>query len=204
MTIRVEINPAEPEPWQVARVADVLRKGGVAVIPTDTIYGLACALSQENATERLYGIKGMDGKKRLSILVPDMATAGKFVDRVSNSSFRVMKRLLPGPYTFICPASREVRRTMMRGRDTVGIRIPDDPVVQALLAELGEPMLVTSIATGEEEYVNDPRELAARLAGIVDAVADAGPRLAEPSTIVDATGESPELVRAGKGPWSED
>ncbi len=197
--MRIEIDPEEPESWFVARAADLLRRGNVAVIPTDTLYGIACALSQTAAIERIYGIKNLDPKKSLSILVRDLAMAGPFLSGVSNASHRLMKRALPGPYTFICRASRDVPKIMLRKRDTIGIRIPDNRIVLALLDELREPMLTTSVRTPDDEIVNDPNEISERLFGSIDLVIDGGPLRAEPSTIIDLTEDEPVLVRAGKG-----
>lgn len=195
----LHIDPIEPESWLVARVVQVLKRGGVVVLPTDTVYAFACALSNSDAIERLYGVKGISGAKRLSILVPDIATASRFTRGITNHVFRAMKRVLPGPYTFIFQASHEVPKIMLHKRRTVGLRIPDNPIVQAVLAELGEPLLSSSVRNAAEEFLLDPVLIADALAGQVDLVVGGGVLVNEPSTVVDLSEDEPELVRRGKG-----
>jgi len=197
--VRIEIDPIEPEEWLIARAADVLARGGVGVIPTDTVYGLACDIGSSHAIERIYALKKLDAKKPLSILIPDLKAAGRFATNISTPAFRLMKRVLPGPFTFIFEATREVPRIMLRKRRTIGLRIPDNAIVLALLEELDRPLLTTSIRTPEDEFVNDPEEIEDRLGTRVDLVVDGGVLLPEPSTVVDFAGDEPVLVRAGKG-----
>jgi len=195
----VEIDPTEPESWLVARAADVLRKGGVAIIPTDTVYGLACGISHAKAIKRIYELKNMDSKKPLAILVDDMTTVGQYAKGVTTPYYRLLKRVLPGPYTFIFEASAEVPKIMLRKRRTIGIRMPDHPIALALLAELDEPLLTTSVRTPDDHWVIEPVEVESTLDHRVDVVVDGGPLVATPSTVVDLSGDSPELVREGKG-----
>lgn len=195
----LHIDPVEPESWLIARVVQVLRRGGVVVLPTDTVYAFACALSNADAIERLYGVKGISGAKRLSILVPDIATASRFTRGITNHVFRVMKRVLPGPYTFIFQASHEVPKIMLHKRRTVGLRIPDNAIVQAVLAELGEPLLASSVRNTADEFLLDPIQIADTLAGQVDLVVGGGVLLNEPSTVIDLSEDEPRLVRRGKG-----
>lgn len=195
----LHIDPHEPESWLIARVVQVLKRGGVIVLPTDTVYTFACALSNVAAIEKLYGTKGISGAKRLSILVPDIATASRFTRGIGNQVFRVMKRVLPGPYTFIFQASQDVPRIMLHKRRTVGLRIPDNAIVQAVLAELGEPLLCTSVRNVANEFLLDPVQIADAVAGQVDLVVGGGVLVNEPSTVVDLSGDEPELVRRGKG-----
>jgi tRNA threonylcarbamoyl adenosine modification protein (Sua5/YciO/YrdC/YwlC family) len=195
----LSIDPAVPQPWLVARVAEVLRRGGVAVLPTDTVYGIACSVAQPEAIKRIYALKGLDPRKPLSLLLPDVGEVARWARAVTTPAYRLMKRVLPGPYTFILPASSEVPRIMLRTRKTVGIRVPDNPIVRAVLRELGSPLLTTSVRTDDDEFVNDPFALEERLGGVVDVVVDGGPLLEEPSTVVDLSGREPVLVRAGKG-----
>ncbi len=195
----LHIDPIEPESWLVARVVQVLKRSGVVVLPTDTVYAFACALSSRSAIERLYGVKGISGTKRLSILVPDIATASRFTRGITNHLFRVMKRVLPGPYTFIFQASQEVPKIMLHKRRTVGLRIPDNAIVQAVLAELGEPLLSSSVRNTAEEFLLDPVLIADTLAGQVDLVVGGGVLVNEPSTVVDLSEDDPLLVRRGKG-----
>jgi tRNA threonylcarbamoyl adenosine modification protein (Sua5/YciO/YrdC/YwlC family) len=195
----VEIDPVEPEPWLVARIADVLRRGGVVVTPTDTVYGLACGIDHPDAIRRVYQLKDMDPKKPLAILVPDMRTVGRYAKGVSTPAYRVLKRVLPGAYTFIFEASAEVPKIMLRKRKTIGIRMPRHPVTQALLEELGEALLTTSIRNPDDDFVNDPVEIDNRFGSKIDVVIDSGVLLPIPSTVVDISSGEPVLLRDGKG-----
>jgi tRNA threonylcarbamoyl adenosine modification protein (Sua5/YciO/YrdC/YwlC family) len=195
----VEIDPNEPESWLVGQAANVLRKGGVVVVPTDTVYGLTCCIDKPDAIQRIYALKDMDPKKPLAILVPDMPTVGRYAKGVSTPAFRVMKRVLPGPYTFIFKASPEVPKIMLRKRRTIGIRMPDHPVSMALLSELGEPLLSSSIRNPDDDFVNDPVEIDATHGSRIDMVIDSGPLLPVPSTVVDLSSGEPELIRDGRG-----
>jgi tRNA threonylcarbamoyl adenosine modification protein (Sua5/YciO/YrdC/YwlC family) len=195
----LSIDPLSPEPWLVARVVQALRRGDVVVLPTDTVYAYACSLSDRDASKRLYEIKDIQPSKRLSILVPDLRTASRYARDIPNPVFRTMRRILPGPYTFIFQASSEVPRIMLRKRRTVGIRLPDCPIVLEILAELGEPLLTSSIRSGAQEYVLDPLEIEAQSPSEVALVVDGGRLPNEPSTVVDLSGDEPEVVRIGKG-----
>ena len=193
------IDPVEPEPWLVGRVSATLRRGGLVVLPTDTVYALACRLSDEEAIGHLYELKRLPPTKRLSILVPDIASASRYARGIPNQVYRAMRRVLPGPYTFIFQSSNEVPRIMLHKRRTVGLRIPDSPVALAVLADLGEPLLTTSLRNEADEWLRDPAVIAEDLRGRVDLVVDGGLLAAEPSTVVDLTGPQPVLVRKGKG-----
>ena len=195
----VEIDPHDPESWLIGQAADQIRKGSVAVLPTDTVYGLACAIGNSEAIQRIYDLKKMDAKKPLSILVADMQSVGRYARGVSTPAYRVMKRVLPGPYTFILQASSEVPKIMLRKRRTIGIRMPDDAIAQAILTELHEPLLSTSIKTPDDDFMNDPAEIESRYGPRVDVVVDGGRRLSAPSTVVDMSGAEPMLIREGKG-----
>lgn len=193
------IDPHEPEPWLIARVVQVLRRGGLAVVPTDTVYSIVCLLDDGEAVARLYEAKGASPAKRLSLLVPDIASAAAYTRGIPNQFFRMMRRVLPGPYTFIFQASSEVPRIMLHKRRTVGLRVPDSAIVQALLAELGTPLLATSVRNLADEWVLDPVTIEREVGAAVDVVVDGGPLAAEPSTVIDLSGERPLLVREGKG-----
>ena len=195
----LNIDPLQPEPWLVGRVVNTLRRSGVVVIPTDTVYALACALNDAAAVERLYEVKGITPSKRLSILVPDIATASRFTRGITNSVFRAMRRVLPGPYTFIFAASTEAPRIMLRKRRTVGIRLPDNPIALAILAAFGEPLLTTSVRGSQDEYLVDPATIDDDLGSQVELVVGGGPLATELSTIVDLSGPEPVIVRRGKG-----
>jgi tRNA threonylcarbamoyl adenosine modification protein (Sua5/YciO/YrdC/YwlC family) len=197
--VLLPIDPVEPESWLIGRVANVLRKGGLVVLPTDTVYALTCVFDNDEAIERLYTVKRIAPAKRLSLLVPDIATAARLTRGIPNPVFRTMRRVLPGPYTFIFQASNEVPRVMLRKRRTVGIRIPAAPIALATLAEVGSPLLATSVRNAADEWVLDPATIAEDLRGQADLVVDGGLLAAEPSTVVDLSGDEPVLVRAGKG-----
>ena len=195
----LEIDPVEPEPWLLARAVHVLRDGGVVVMPTDTVYGMTCGITHHEAIQRIYKLKDMDPKKPLSILVGDMAMVGRYARGVSTPAFRLLKRVLPGPYTFIFQASPEVPKIMLRKRRTIGIRMPDNPIALALLAEMGEPLLSSSILDPEQAFVNDPEEIDASLGDRVGMVIDGGILTPVPSTVVDLSGSEPVLLREGRG-----
>ena len=195
----LEIDPVEPEPWLLARAAQVLRGGGIVVMPTDTVYGLTCGITHHDAIRRIYRLKDMDPKKPLSVLVSDMSMVGRFAKGVSTPAYRLLKRVLPGPYTFIFEASPEVPKIMLRKRRTIGIRMPDNPIALALLEEMGEPLLSSSIRDPEHDFVNNPDEIERSLGSDVEMVIDGGILLPVPSTVVDLSGDEPVLIRDGKG-----
>jgi tRNA threonylcarbamoyl adenosine modification protein (Sua5/YciO/YrdC/YwlC family) len=195
----LDIDAVQPEEWLIARASDVLRKGGIVVVPTDTVYGLTCGIDHPEAIRRVYDLKKMDPKKPLAILVADMQAVGRYARGVSTPAYRMMKRVLPGAYTFIFEASSEVPKIMLRKRRTIGIRMPDHPVTQALLAGLDQPLLSTSIRNPDDDFVNDPAEIEARYGDQIDMVIDSGLLLPNPSTVVDLSAREPVLVRDGKG-----
>jgi tRNA threonylcarbamoyl adenosine modification protein (Sua5/YciO/YrdC/YwlC family) len=195
----LEIDPVEPEPWLLARAAQALRDGGVVVMPTDTVYGLTCSINHPEAIRRIYKLKDMDPKKPLSILVSDMTMVGRYARGVTTPAFRLLKRVLPGPYTFIFEASPEVPKVMLRKRRTIGIRMPDNPIALALLEQLAEPLLSSSIRDTEQVFVNDPEEIERSFGDDVEMVIDGGILLHVPSTVIDLSGDEPVLIREGKG-----
>jgi tRNA threonylcarbamoyl adenosine modification protein (Sua5/YciO/YrdC/YwlC family) len=197
--VLLTIDIKQPEPWLVGRVANILKRGGVAVLPTDTVYSFVCALHNSVAVDRLYEVKGITPSKQLSILVPDIQTASRFTRGITNRTFRTMRRVLPGPYTFIFAASGEVPRVMLRKRRTVGIRVPDSPITQGVIAELGEPLLATSVRGQRDEFLLNPATIDDDLGDQVDLIVDGGSLTNEPSTVVDLSGPEPVIVRAGKG-----
>lgn len=195
----IEVDAVNPEPWLVARSADVLRRGGVAVVPTDTVYGLACTISNPSAVKRIYQLKDLDPKKELSLLVPDMQTIGRYARGVTTPIFRMLKRVLPGPYTFIFQSSPEVPKIMLRKRKTIGIRLPDNPTLLAILEDLDEPLISTSARTPDDDFISDPLTIDDIYGSRVDLVLDGGPLDPEPSTIIDFSEGEPRLLREGKG-----
>ncbi|TNF62027.1 MAG: threonylcarbamoyl-AMP synthase [Deltaproteobacteria bacterium] len=195
--MRIEIHPTHPQPRRVHQAVEVLRRGGVIVYPTGTVYGLGCDIHQKKAIERIYQIRRLKKDHPLSFMCPDLSKIARYA-HVDNFAYRIMKRLVPGPYTFVLRATRDAPKLLVRKQKTVGIRVPDDAVALALLNELGSPIVSTS-ATVDDEVLNDPDELHARFTH-VDAFVDGGWGGLEPSTIIDLTGDEAVVLREGAGP----
>ncbi len=195
--MRLAIHPTHPEPRKIARAVDVLERGGVVVYPTDTVYGVGCDIRQKRAIEKVYRLKGIKSDHPVGFVCPDLGDIAKYAI-VSDSAYRVMRRLLPGPYTFVLPATREVPRVLMRKRRTVGIRVPHHEVALSLVRELGRPIVSTS-ASWEGEPISDPDELAKRYAR-AELCLDAGDGGLEPSTVIDLCENEAVVLREGAGP----
>lgn len=195
--MRLEIHPTTPQKRIIDKTVDVLRRGGTICYPTDTVYAIGCDIFEKKALNRVYQIKQMDKSHPVAFVCADLSDIAKYAI-VDDRIYRFMKRLLPGPYTFILPATREVPRILMMKRKTVGIRVPAHPVPQAIVKELGNPIVSTS-ATWEGEQLNDPDDLAAHYKQC-EVVLDAGWGALEPSTVIDLTGDAAEIVRVGAGP----
>lgn len=194
----LSVNPRNPEKRKIRQVAEELLKGAVIAYPTDTVYGIGCSIFHKGAIQRVYDIKGRERNRLLSIICSDLKDISNYA-QVSNYAYKTMKRLLPGPYTFILQATRLVPKIMLTKRKTVGIRIPDNPICLALVKELGHPIITASVAKSDQELYSDPQEIHDRLKGRVELVLDGGRIVAEHSTVVDLTGEVPQMVRVGKG-----
>ena len=194
------LHPTHPQPRLIRHAADSLRAGGVLAYPTDSSYALACALSQAEAARRIRRIRSLDERHYLTLVVPDLATLGPYV-RLDSWQFRLVRQGVPGPYTFIVPATREVpRRLQHPRRRTVGVRIPEHPVAIALLRELGEPMLSTTLLLpGDAEPLNDALAIRDRLQRELEGIVDAGPCPAEPTTVIDLASDPPVITRLGRG-----
>jgi tRNA threonylcarbamoyl adenosine modification protein (Sua5/YciO/YrdC/YwlC family) len=195
---RLHIHPENPQIRYLKNAVDVLNDGGLIVYPTDSVYGLGCNLFNKNAVEKIYHCKGNDKRKLLSFICPDLKGITEYA-YVSNAAYKVMRHLLPGPYTFILNATRQVPKILLEKRKTVGIRVPDNVVCQGLLAEFGKPIISTSACLSDQEFLSDPDEIASTFEHIVDLFLDSGPGSLEPSTIIDFTQEEPVIVRQGKG-----
>lgn len=191
------INAQNPEPRKIARAIEVLRRGGVIAYPTDTVYGLGCDITNKHAVERIYRSKRMADTQLLSFVCPDLSDIARY-GVVQDYAYRIMRRLVPGPYTFILQATREVPKVLRMKRKTVGIRVPDHPVALALARELGSPVASTSASLDGEIFI-DPREIEERFPGI-DLVLDAEGVGLTPSTVLDLSGDQPVVVREGAGP----
>ena len=197
------IHPDNPQHRLIAQAAEIVRRGGVIVYPTDSVYALGCHIGDKQALERVRNIRRVDKNHNFTLLCRDLSELANYA-RVDNSDFRILKAQTPGPFTFILPASSEVpKRLMHPKRKTVGIRVPDSPIAQALLEELGEPMMtVTLIMPGDEYPLTDPYDIRQTLESHVDAIIDGGYCGLEPTTVVDMTGDQPELRRQGMGDFS--
>jgi len=194
----IEINPLHPEPRKIQRAAQALEQGEVIAYPTDTVYAVGCSMTQKRAIDRLYFLTGKDESQLLTLLCADLSGIARYAV-VENRHYRLLKRLLPGPYTFILNATREVPRMLLSKRKTIGIRVPDHAVAQALVAAHGSPLLSTSATHRGEEPTNDAADVVARFKGI-ELVLDGGFTGLTPTTVVDLTGAEPLVVREGAGP----
>jgi tRNA threonylcarbamoyl adenosine modification protein (Sua5/YciO/YrdC/YwlC family) len=197
----LSINIDHPEPRKVRRAVEVLEGGGVIAYPTDTVYGLGCDLTNKNAIERLYAIKGMDRSHPLAFVCPDLSDIARYAF-VENQVYRVLRRFLPGPYTFILGATREVPKLVQMKRKNVGIRVPACEAARALARELGRPIISSTAARPGEEPFVDPHEIDAAFRGLA-LVLDGGAGGLVPTTVIDLTTSPPEIVREGAGPIDE-
>jgi tRNA threonylcarbamoyl adenosine modification protein (Sua5/YciO/YrdC/YwlC family) len=194
-----EIDPRHPQPRHVQRAVAVLEAGGVVAYPTDTYFAAGCDFAQKKAVERMAAFKRRDDRKPFSFLCADLAEVARWAI-ISNEAYRILRRLAPGPYTFVLPATREVPRTALTRQRTVGIRIPDAPVAVALVEALGRPLATTSAALPGDQVPVDAHEVKEQLGHLVDLSLDGGATLNEPSTVLDLTGSTPVVLREGKGP----
>jgi tRNA threonylcarbamoyl adenosine modification protein (Sua5/YciO/YrdC/YwlC family) len=194
------VHPNNPEPRAIKKAAELLAAGGIAIYPTDTIYGLGCSVDQRDAIERIYLIKGQRNDKPFSFVCSDLSHISEYA-HVSNAAFKIMKRLIPGPYTFILPAAKmkHLPKILVSKRKTVGIRVPDSRVTLALVKELGHPILSTSVMSGTGGILNDPAQIAETYRNTVDVILEAGILPSVPSTVLDFTGDTPKVVRRGAG-----
>ncbi|CAM5561255.1 MULTISPECIES: L-threonylcarbamoyladenylate synthase [Streptomyces] len=198
-----DVHPENPQPRSIGQVADAVRSGALIAYPTDSCYALGCRLGSRDGIDRIRSIRRLDHRHHFTLMCRDFAQLGQFV-RVDNDVFRAVKASTPGSYTFILPATREVPRMLQHPKKkTVGVRIPDHVVTQALLAELGEPLLSsTLLLPDEEEPLTQGWEIKDRLDHVVDAVVDSGDCGTEPTTVVDFSSGEAEIVRRGAGDTS--
>ena len=198
----VKIYPKNPSPERIREVVQVLSRDGVVIFPTDTIYAIGCSIYSQKAHERIARIKGLNPKNaNFSFLFYDLSHLSEYTRPISNEVYKIMRRNLPGPYTFILNANSNVPKILGIRKKTVGIRIPDNPVLLEILKELGKPIMSTSVHDDDEilEYTTDPELIHERYEDLVDLVIDGGYGDNTPSTIIDCTGEEILLVREGKG-----
>lgn len=197
------IHPDSPQPRLIAQAAQIMRKGGLVALPTDSAYALACTMGDAGVLERIRRIREVDARHHFTLMCRDLSEIAAYA-RVDNTQYRLLKAVTPGPYTFILEGTRELpRRLLHPRRKTIGLRIPEHAVVAALLAELDEPMLTsTLLLPGEDLPLTDPEEIRQRLEKQVDLVIEAGYCGPEATTVIDLTSGSPVLVRAGRGDLS--
>ncbi|MEY4561146.1 MAG: hypothetical protein RLZZ618_423 [Pseudomonadota bacterium] len=200
MSQYVEVHPENPQQRLLKQAAQVLHAGGIAAVPTDSSYALVCHLDDKSAAERLRRIRGVDDKHHLTLLCRDLSELSSYA-RVDNKQYRLLKLGTPGPFTFILEATKEVpRRVSHPSRRTIGLRVPEHKVLQELLTVFGQPLLATTlIPPGETEPLNDPEDIRERFGSQVQAVVDAGACPMEPTTVIDLTGDTPVIIREGRG-----
>ncbi len=194
----LEINPQNPQQRKIDQAVHVLSKGGVIAYPTDTIYGIGCDIMNKKAIERVYQIKQWPKHKPFSFLCSDLKNISHYA-KVSNYAYKTMKRLLPGPYTFILDGSKQVPKMMLTKRKTAGIRVPDNAICLSLIDTLGHPIISTTAATPEGEMFNEPWLIEEHFGKQLDLVIDGGPVSGEPSSVISLIGDTPEVLREGSG-----
>jgi tRNA threonylcarbamoyl adenosine modification protein (Sua5/YciO/YrdC/YwlC family) len=200
----LHVHPANPQPRQIKTIIDCLLSGGVIIYPTDTIYGLGCDIFQQKAIERICRIKQVDPQKaQLSFICHDLSDMSHYTKSISTPIYRLLKQYLPGPYTFILPASKEVPRILKSKKDTIGLRIPDNEIARTILKELQHPILSASLPGEMVEDYTDPELMYEKFGKLVDLVVDGGIGGMVPSTIIDCTTDEPVVTRMGLGEWVE-
>ncbi|MGE5518945.1 MAG: L-threonylcarbamoyladenylate synthase [Candidatus Dadabacteria bacterium] len=198
----IHIHPVNPQERLIKQVVEVLKEGGVIIYPTDTIYGLGCDIFQHKAIERICQIKNIQpGKARLSFICYDLSDLSTYAKQLDTSIYRSIKQHVPGPFTFILEASKQVPKILKTKKDTVGIRVPNNNIARCIVKELGNPILSTTLPGDFVEDYTDPEIMQDRFGNVVDVVVDAGIGGMVPSTIVDFTLGQPEIVREGLGDW---
>lgn len=194
----LEVDPIHPQPRLVDRAAKVVEDGGLIAYPTDTYYGIGCDLFSKKGIERLYALKDRDRKKPMSFLCPDLSDVARFA-LVSNFAYRTMKQLTPGPFTFVLEATKLVPQMMQTKQRQVGIRVPQAPLMLAIAAKLGRPIVTTSAQDDDGNVLIDARDIKEHLGARLDLILDGGVQPNEPSTVVSLVGDQIEILRQGKG-----
>ena len=186
----------------IGTIVDLLRNGGVIIYPTDTLYALGCDIFHTKAIEKISRIKNIiPSKAKFSFVCSDLADLSRYTKSISTPLYRLLKSSLPGPYTFILPASREVPKILKSKKDTIGIRVPDNKIALSIVKELGHPIISTSLPGNSVEEYTDPEIIHRNFEDIVDVVVNGGPGGIIPSTVIDCTGPEPEIIRMGLGEW---
>ena len=195
-----QIHPENPQARLIKQAAQIVGAGGIVALPTDSAYALVCRLDDKNAVEKLRRIRGVDDKHHLTLLVRDLSEVAQYA-RVDNTQYRLLKATMPGPYTVILEATRELpRRLSHPSRKTIGLRVPENRITLALLEELGEPLIGTTLQLpGDEHMLSDPEEVRERLEKQIELIIDGGAGMLEATTVIDLTGPEPVLIREGRG-----
>ncbi len=194
----LKIYTDNPHQRYIKMAVDALNNDALISYPTDTVYGLGASIQSKSAVDRIYKIKQVTNTKLLSFICKDLQEISQYA-QISNGNFRIMKRCLPGPFTFILPTTSKTPKIISQKRRTVGIRIPDSALCHDLVKELGNPVISTSVPAGPDEILNDPEEINNRIGDQLDIILDGGILISEPSTIVDLSDRDPKIIRQGKG-----
>ena len=198
----IEINSDNPNPRHIKQMVEILERGGIIIYPTDTVYGIGCDIFKPKAVERICRLRGLDPvKARLSFICSDIKQVAEYAHQIDNEIFRLMKQHLPGPFTFVLRSNNKVPKLFKNKKRTIGVRVPDNAIVQALVEELGRPILTTSLKSDDEilEYFTDAYDIHEDFGKLVDAVIDGGVGGNVASTVVDCTSLPPEILRQGAG-----
>lgn len=200
----IHLHPVNPQPRYIKTITECLLDGGVIIYPTDTIYGLGCNIFQQNGIQRICRIKNIDPQKaQLSFVCHNLSDLSKYTKSISTPLYRLLKNYLPGPYTFILPASKEVPKILQSKKNTVGLRVPDNLIAHTIVEQLDHPLLSASLPGEMVEEYTDPELMYENFGKLVDIVIDGGIGGMKPSTIVDCTNEPYEVIRQGLGEWAE-
>jgi len=199
----LHVHPENPQPRNIRKIVECIQDGGVIIYPTDTIYGLGCDIFQSKAIEKICRIKNLQPQKaQLSFICYDLSDLSKYAKSISTPLYRLLKSHLPGPYTFILPASKETPKILKSKKDSIGIRVPDNNIARTIVNELGHPIISTSLPGDMVEDYTDPEIIHENFKDIVDIVVHGGTGGIIPSTVIDCTSEDPEVVREGLGKWT--
>jgi len=196
----IDIHPTDPQPRRVGEIVQIIRDGGLIAYPTDSSYAFGCHIGDKRAIDRIHRIRRTDKKHNFTLVCSDLSEISTYA-RVENWAYRLIKSMTPGPYTFILPATREVpKRLQNPKRRTIGLRVPDHPLVHAVLERLGEPIMSSTLTLpGDSMPLTDPFEIEDRIGHEIDAIVDAGPTGIEPTSVLDMTGGAVKVLRAGRG-----
>lgn len=199
----IQLHPDNPQPRLLKQVAESLKEGGIIIYPTDTIYGLGCDIYQQKAIEKICKIKNVDPQKaQLSFICRDLSHLSDYTKSIDTPLYRMLKTYLPGPYTFILPASKQVPKILKNKKETIGLRIPDNIICRQILEELDNPILSASLPGDMVEEYTDPEIIFEKFGDKVDFVIDGGPGGTNPSTVIDCTSDEWHVIRQGLGEWA--